>query len=146
MRIGFGMLIFAALAVAGCGSNASSPASGFAAQPTKPAGLQEYPAAQALADDVTKYGHSCSMTPEGGGMNSVDSGRCCINGTEMVLGIYASQPQIDKQIAFVEEVLGGNNVDYGMLADKNWTINCGSRAACEAVQADLGGSVSAPFG
>ncbi|OBF98462.1 hypothetical protein A5790_03040 [Mycobacterium sp. 852002-51152_SCH6134967] len=86
------------------------------------------------------------MRPTGGGMNSVDAGNCYIDGTEMVLAIYADQSKIDEQIDFIVEVLGGNNMEYGMLAGKNWTVNCGSRAACQELQDDLGGSITAPLG
>ncbi|MGB5151173.1 MAG: hypothetical protein WBN99_14770 [Mycobacterium sp.] len=162
MRLGqlvFGVAaVIPVFALAACGSNTSAPATvtvtassaqesaatnstapSESAAPTKLSGLQEYASAQALADDLTKYGHTCNFTPTTGAQNAVDSGNCYVNGTQMILGIYADQSKIDAQITFVEDVLGNNNVDYGMLAGKNWTINCGSRAACEDIQADLGG-------
>lgn len=127
-----------ALLAAGCGDGDT--------EPDKLNGLQEYPSAQALADDLTKHGHTCEFKQTAGGMNTVDSGTCVIDGKEMVLGIYASQSQIDKQIAFIESVLGQSKMDYGMLAGKNWTVNCGSRDACMKLEAGMGGSVTAPLG
>jgi hypothetical protein len=139
MRIASGLFVLAALVVAGCGSKA--------AEPTKLTGLQEYPSAQALADDLTKHGHKCDMEQLRGGMNSTDSGRCYVNGKEMILAIYTSQSQIDKQLAFDEDFYRmGKFTEYGTLVGKNWTINCGSRAACTELQKDLGGSITAPLG
>ena len=150
MRIGLVALAAAALALAACGSQSSdketvtvTPSS---AQPTKLSGLQEYPSAQALADDLTKHGHTCNMTPKGGSLYAVDGGISDIDGRETILGIYASQSQMDAQLQMVLGLFQSADMDYGWLAGKNWMINCGSRAPCEAIQADLGGSVTAPLG
>lgn len=148
MRIGRVVIATVTLVVAACGSQSSNPATvtvtPSSTQPTKLSGLQEYPSAQALADDLTKHGHTCSMTPMRGGMYDVDGGKCYIDGKETILGIYASQSQIDAQLG-VNDLFKQFNLDYGWLAGKNWAINCGSRAACEKIQADLGGSVTAPI-
>jgi hypothetical protein len=136
VRVGFGVFAAAVLALAACGSSQSST-------PSKESGLQEYQSSQALADDLTKHGHTCNMAPEGGSNYAVDGGKCTIDGTEMILGIYASQSQIDAQLS-LSGIFESAHLDYGWLAGKNWVINCESRAACEKIGADLGGSVVAP--
>lgn len=35
------------------------------------------------------------------------------------------------------------NDPYGWLVGNKWIINCGSRAVCEKIQADLGGTIDA---
>lgn len=145
MRIRLAVLATATLALAACGSSqTTSPAKPSSAEPTKESGLQEYPSAQALADDLTKHGHTCNMTPTGGSLYSVDGGKCTLDGKEIVLGIYTNQSQINANLAAVNGTFARFGLDYGWLTGKNWAINCGSRAACEKIGADLGGSVVAP--
>src|SRR6516225_10478139 len=148
MRIGCGLLaLAAALALAACGSHSSNrekvTVTASSAPPTKLSGLQEYPSAQALADDLTKRGHTCNMTQMSGRTYAVDGGKCYIDGTEMILGVYASQSEIDAQLS-ISGAFENAQLDYGWLAGKNWTIDCHSRSACQKIQADLGGSITAP--
>jgi hypothetical protein len=127
------------------GSKTSTVTVTSSTEPTKHSGLQEYPSAQALADDLTKHGHTCNMTPRGGGMFSVDSGDCDIDGKQMILDIYTGQSQIDAHLQFVIPAFEHAHMDYGWLVGKNWTVNCGSRATCQKLQADLGGRITTPL-
>jgi hypothetical protein len=142
------MLAVTALLCALCGSHSSNQATvtvtPSSAQPSKESGLQEYQSAQQLADDLTRHGHPCNMIPQGGSFYAVDGGKCYIDGKETLLGIYASQSQIDQQLG-INELLAKAGLDYGWLTGKNWAINCGSRDACEKIAADLGGSITAPI-
>ena len=64
---------------------------------------------------------------------------------QMILGVYASQSEIDAQLS-ISGAFENAQLDYGWLAGKNWTIDCHSRSACQKIQADLGGSITAPIG
>jgi hypothetical protein len=127
------------------GSKTSTVTVTSSTEPTKRSGLEEYPSAQALADDLTKHGHTCNMTPRGGDMFWVDSGECDIDGKQMILGIYTGQSQIDAHLQFVIPAFEHAHMDYGWLVGKNWTVDCGSRATCQKLQADLGGRITAPL-
>jgi hypothetical protein len=63
----------------------------------------------------------------------------------LALAIYANHSKIDERIDFIVEVLGGNNMESGALG-RNWTLNWESRAACQKLQNDLGGSIIAWLG
>jgi hypothetical protein len=69
MRIGRGVLALAAVAVAleACGSQSSDretvTVTASSAQLTKLSGMQEYQSAQAVADDLPRYGHACVLAP-----------------------------------------------------------------------------------
>lgn len=131
------------LALTGCGPTATTPAGGTATTAAKLSGLQEYQTIQAMADDLAKHGHPCTeLTQLGGGFFNVDGAKCTIDGEVMILELYTSQSQIDAQLKVLDS-FRENHLDFGWLAGKNWTINCGTRPVCEKVQDDMGGSIVA---
>jgi hypothetical protein len=128
-----------------CGaSQTSSSETASSTQPTKLSGLQEYQSIQEVADDLTRHGHACTdVTPERGAYYyPVEGGRCTIDGKVMLIAIYTSESQVDAQLATFEEFREAG-LEYGFLAGKNWTVNCGARAECEKLQRDLGGRIVA---
>ncbi|WP_156452443.1 hypothetical protein [Mycobacterium gordonae] len=152
MRIALGFCAAALLAVAACGSSqSSSPATvtvtSNSTQPTvaKRSGTQEYQSVRELAEDLVKHGYTCDLQEMGGGRFSLDGGQCAVGGENMILGIYASQSQIDAQVRMANGVMESLGLDYGWLTGKNWAINCSGRVWCEYVAAGLGGSIIAPF-
>ncbi len=149
MRIWCGVLALAAVAFASaaCGSQSSdretvtvTPSS---AQPTKLSGMQEYQSAQAIADDLTRFGHTCALAPFNNGF-AVDGGQCTTDVGQLKLSVYLTQSKLDEQLQFVKDYVGRTlQQPYGWLVGSRWSIDCGNRAACETIKADLGGSVSA---
>ncbi len=147
MRVVLGLLavIGAMLASVACGSNSSSPVTvtPSAAQTTELSGKQEYQSVQALADDLTKFGHSCSPAPVNNDF-AVQAGKCSTDVGELRLSIYDSQPSLEAQLQFVKSNFTISGSDYGWLVGNRWSIDCGTRSACETLQANLGGKVAAP--
>jgi hypothetical protein len=143
MRIGFAVLTAAVLTLAACGpSQSSTPAKPSSAQPTKESGLQEYQSAQQLADDLTKYGHTCVLTPTQNDF-AADAGECTTDVGPLALSVYYRQDRLHEQLHLVAEV--NRNKDYGWLVGTNWSIDCGSRATAEKIHAEMGGSITSPI-
>lgn len=134
----------ASIAASGCSSSDSTTdASVTTSSAAKLSGLQEYSSVQELADDLASHGHPCEgLTPEKGAYYPVESGRCTINGDVTLLAIYASDAQVDAQLKEFD-LLKEAGAEFGELAGKNWSINCGTRLRCEDLQADMGGRIVA---
>ena len=144
-RLAGAVLAFAAFAAA-CGSQETdgpeTVSSAATTQPTKLSGLQEYQSIQAMADELNRFGQSCIIKPLGGFVYPVDSGSCEAYGRTVVLAIYASQERLDEQVQTFD-LFREAGLDYGILAGKNWTIDCGTRPVCDKIHDDMGGSISA---
>jgi hypothetical protein len=149
MRIIVGLLACAAMMIlaAFAGAQSSSPetvsVTSRSAEPTTPPGLQEYQTIQELADDLTRHGHTCDVTPMGWVNHNVTRGKCTVDGIVVLLSLFTSQSEIDAQLAEFESLFEAIGLDFGFLVGKNWTINCRSRTPCEKLHEDLGGSVVA---
>ncbi len=147
MSIRFVLVVAATvLSVAACGSEPSPPATATttpsSAGPAKLSGLQEYQSAQAIADDLARFGHTCVLTLGSNGF-AIDSGKCASDVGPLQLSVYGSQEKMHDQLSFVSGYLGRVGKQYGWLSGTSWAIDCGSRAVCERLQADLGGSITA---
>lgn len=160
-RLGFGVIAVAAFTVTACGSNSSAPATvtvtasstqasapsstqANAPKPTQLSGMQEYQSVQALADDLTRFGHPCTVAPFNNDF-AVQAGQCTTDVGELVLSLYLSQEKLDNQLDFVRSLARSSGSDYGWLVGEGWAIECGTRAACEALQSGIGGDVAAPI-
>ena len=149
MRIGRGVLGMAAsmLAVVACGSQSADretvTVTPTSTQPTKLSGMQEYQSAQAIADALSEFGHACTLAPFKNDF-AVNAGQCTTDLGELHMSVYLSQSELDKQLDFVKD-LGKSAAyqPYGWLVGSRWSIDCGNRAACEKIQASLGGNVVA---
>ncbi|WP_141564221.1 hypothetical protein [Mycolicibacterium palauense] len=95
-----------------------------------------------MADELNRFGQSCTVKPLGGGVYPVDTGSCEAYGRTVVLAIYASQERLDEQVKTFD-LFRQAGLDYGILAGKNWTIDCGTRPVCDKIHDDMGGSISA---
>ncbi|MCF6389785.1 hypothetical protein L2K20_22655 [Mycobacterium sp. MBM] len=95
-----------------------------------------------MADELNRFGQSCTVKPLGGFVYPVDSGSCEAYGRTLVLAIYASQERLDEQVKTFD-LFREAGLDYGILAGKNWTIDCGTRPVCDRIHDDIGGSISA---
>ncbi|OBB15186.1 hypothetical protein A5761_13780 [Mycolicibacterium setense] len=142
------LAIGAALTTAACGGASSSIPStvtvtASATQSTKESGQQEYPSVQALAIDLTKYGHRCVVTPRGPAQNATESGECWIDGKEAILTIYPNQAGVDQYLEMIHGIMDLGSDPYGWLVGNKWIINCGNREFCETLAASLGGTVDA---
>ncbi|MEU0497877.1 hypothetical protein [Mycobacterium sp. NPDC006124] len=95
-----------------------------------------------MADELNRFGQSCTVKPLGGFVYPVDTGSCEAYGRTVVLAIYASQDRLDEQVKTFD-LFREAGLDYGILAGKNWTIDCGTRPVCDEIHDDMGGSISA---
>lgn len=83
------------------------------------------------------------MKPRGHPQRAEDAGECWIGGKEMILSIYPNQSEVYGYLQMIHTISDAGHAPYGWLVGNKWIINCGSRAACEPLQASLGGNIDA---
>lgn len=135
-------------AVAGCSSTDTSTTAAEVSTATSSAsryplsGLQDYTSVRDLVADLSGGGLECAapLTLDGNSRFAVQQGRCTINGTEMVFGIFSSDAQRAQGEAYVRE-LKTLGLDYGFIEGGNWLVNCSGAEPCTAVKAVIGGRV-----
>jgi hypothetical protein len=144
-RVVRAIVVLAAFALAACGGAGSSAKQTVTvtASSTKPSGQQEYSSVQALADDLTKHGYTCAMKPRGSGSDGSVSGECWILRKQMILVIYPNQAAVNDYLRMIHSIVDLGNDPFGWLVGNKWIVNCGERAACQAIQDSLGGTVDA---
>jgi hypothetical protein len=107
-------------------------------------GLQDYDTVRALVSDLAGAGLPCStpLTLDSNSRYAVQQGRCRVNDTEMVFGIFSSDAQRAQGESVVRE-LKTLGVDYGFVEGGNWLVNCGGTDQCSQVKAIIGGRLEA---
>lgn len=105
------------LMLAGCGSKSETPA-------FPRSGTQTYSTAQQIADDLNGAGFTCAYTSDGGQSKfKADSGRCTVEGRELVLLVFPSDSDQASYETFLKDPLFSG---YSFVHGTKWTVNTGS--------------------
>lgn len=106
------------------------------------AGTQEYASVDELGGDLRERGIDCTPTIDQRSAAFTNAGRCTPDslGTEMVMGIFTSEDQLDDYKGTLKFVASTLDETGYMVVGSNWIVNCsGDQACAETVSGALGG-------
>ncbi|MGB3707596.1 hypothetical protein [Gordonia sp. (in: high G+C Gram-positive bacteria)] len=105
-------------------------------------GTQEYSSVDEIGSDLKERSIDCTPQRDSTSKVFTTSGRCTVDGTEIVFGIFTNDSQLSEYkstINFVSTTIG--EASY-LVIGSNWVANCSADQDCaDQIQGQLGGQV-----